>query len=496
MERPLRILIVSAEVDPLASTGELGRSVRGLASALKNLGVDVRVVMPKYRDLKTNVSGLIRLVPRMKIRSVNRFGETAIYRDELPGDLPIYLIEKDKYFDKEYLYGPPGEAYENNAERFCFFNICALEMFTQIGFYPNVIHCHDWHTGLIPAYLQTVFLNDPLYTPIATVYTIHDLIHQGRFSRDELGKTGLPESVYQPEGIEFYGEISFLKSGVVYADVLTTVSKRYSHEIQTQEYGYRFEGLFQSRSKDLYGVVNGVDYKHYDPRIDPYIAANYTKDEIEKKHHCKQELLHVCGLDPNLDMPLIGMIAPFDEQKGVDLLIQSLDEMVSLNLQFIFLNNGDLRDNTYARRLHELIAKHALRTRCYADYDQKLAHKILAGSDILLVPSKHEPCGVIQMYSLKYGTIPLVRATGGLDDTIMDFSSESGKGNGFKFYEYTPQALLAKLREALAVYRNNSLWELIRTNAMRVDYSWVYSARKYLDLYKIAMSKVKFSSIL
>jgi len=493
MTRPLRVLIVSSEVAPFASTGELGRSVRGLASALKNLGVDVRVVMPKYRDLKTNVFGLIRLVPKMRIRSVNRFGETAIYRAELPGDLPIYFIEKDKYFDREYLYGSPEEAYEDNAERFCFFNLCALEMFTQIGFYPNVIHCHDWHTGLTPAYLQSIFLHEPLYAPIATVYTIHDLIHQGLFSQKELSKTGLPKSVYHPEGIEFYGGISFLKAGIVYADVLTTMSKRYSHEIQTEEYGHRFEGIFQSRSKDLYGVVNGVDYKHHDPRLDPFITTNYTKDEIEKKHYCKQDLLNMCGLDPNLDMPLIGMIAPFDEQKGVDLLIKALEEMISLDLQFIFLNNENFRDNTYARRLNELVTKHPSLIRCYVNYDQQLAHKILAGADILLVPSRSEPCGVIQVYSLKYGTIPLVRATGGLDDTITDFSPESGKGNGFKFYEYTPEELLSKLREALAVYRHDSLWELIQANAMRVDYSWVYSAKKYLDLYKIAMSNAKLS---
>ncbi len=495
MARPLRVLIVSSEVAPLASTGELGRSVGGLASALKNLGVDVRIVMPKYRNLKTNIFGLIRLVPKMRIRSVNRFGETAIYRDELPGDLPIYLIEKDKYFDREYLYGPPGKAYNDNAERFCFFNICALEMFTQIGFYPDVIHCHDWHTGLIPAYLQTFFLHDPLYAPIATVYTIHDLIHQGRFSREELGKTGLPESIYHAEGIEFHGGISFLKAGIVYADMLTTVSKRYSHEIQTQEYGQGFEGLLQSRSKDLYGVVNGVDYKEYDPRLDPFIVVNYTKDEIEEKHVCKQDLLKICELEQNSDMPLIGMIAPFDEQKGVDLLSRVLEEMILLDVQVIFLNNGSVHDNIYARRLNELTTKHASRIRCYIDNDQQLAHKILAGADILLVPSKTEPCGVIQMYSLKYGTIPLVRATGGLDDTIMDFNPESRKGNGFKFYEYTPEALLSKLREALAVYRNDSLWELIQANAMRVDYSWIYSAKKYLDLYKIAMSKAKLAPV-
>ena len=487
--------MVSAEVAPLASTGELGRSVGGLASALKPLGIDVRVVMPKYRGVKAAAFGLTRLVPKMKIRTVNRFGETAIYRDELPGDLPVYLIEKDKYFEREYLHGPPGEAYEDNADRFCFLAICALEMCPQIGFHPDVIHCHDWHTGLIPAYLRTLFRQDPLYMPITTLYTIHDLIHQGRFSQEKLSLTGLPESVYTPEGLEFYGGISFLKAGIVYADVLNAESKRYSQEIQTPEYGFGFEGIFRDRSKDLYGVINGVDYKYYDPRLDSFIAANYTKDEIEKKRVCKRDLLEVCQFDLTVERPLIGMIAPFDEHKGIDLLIQVLADLEALDVQCIFLNNGLLRNNPYARRLTELAANHAAHVRCYPEYTQQLEHKILAGADLLLVPSKTEPCGVIQMYGLKYGTIPLVRATGGLDDTITDFTMESGKGNGFKFHDYTPAALLSKLREALAVYRNRSLWELVQANAMRADYSWVYSARKYLDLYKVAMSKAKFGPL-
>jgi starch synthase len=493
MSQPLRVLIVSSEVAPLASTGGLGRSVGGLAGALKTLGVDVRVVMPKYQEVKANVTGLTRLVPKMRIRTISRFGETAIYREELPGELPVYLIDKDKYFDREYLYGPPGEVYEDNAERFCFLNICALEMLTQIGFYPEIIHCHDWHTGLIPVYLHTLFRQDPLYIPIRTLYTIHDLVHRGRFSREKFSMTGLPESIYTPEGIEFYGGMSFLKAGIVYAEVLNTESKRYRQEIQTPEHGFGFEGLFQSRSKDLYGVVNGVDYKHYDPRVDAFIAANYTKDELEKKRLCKRDLLNICHLDQDSDMPLIGMIAPFDEQKGIDLLIQVLADMVKFDLQFIFLNSEHFRDHRYVKRLNELAVEYGTRIRCYSNYDQQLEHKILAGADILLVPSRSEPCGLIQMYSLKYGTIPLVRATGGLDDTIVDFTQESNKGNGFKFYDYTPEALLSKLQEALTGYRNRSLWELLQTNAMRVNYSWVYSGKKYLDLYNVAMSKAKFS---
>ena len=495
MAQPFRVLIVSSEVAPLASTGGLGRSVAGLAGALKNLGVDVRVVMPKYNPLASSTSGLARLVPKMRIRSVNRFGETAIYRDELPVDLPIYLIEKDKYFERDYLYGPPGESFPDNAERFCFFSLCTLEMLAQIGFFPDVLHCHDWHTGLVPAYLRMLFHNDPLYAHITTLFTIHDIIHQGCFSKETVGLTGLPDTVYTPDGLEFYGKMSFLKSGIVYADVLTTESKRYSQEIRTPEYGNGFAELLQARSKNLYGVVNGVDYKHYNPRLDPFIAANYAKDEIEKKALCKLDLLATCELPRQPERPVVGMIAPFDEQKGIDLFLRSLPGMAALDVQCIFVNREGFRENPYIGQLNELAAQYGNHIRIYRDYDQRLEHKILAGADFLLMPSKSEPCGELQMYSLEYGTIPIVRATGGLDDTVQEFSPESSKGNGFKFQAYTPEALLAAVGHALAVYRNQALWDLLRTNAMRADYSWVYTAKKYLDLYNVAKNKASLSPI-
>ncbi len=493
MARPLRVLIVSSEVAPLASTGGLGRSVAGLGGALKTLGVDVRVVMPKYNPLTSSTSGLTRLIPKMRIRSVNRFGETAIYRDELPVDLPIYLIEKDKYFERKYLYGPPGESFHDNAERFCFFSLCTLEMLAQIGFFPDVLHCHDWHTGLVPAYLRMVFHNDPLYAHITTLFTIHDIIHQGCFSKDEVGLTGLPDVAYTPEGIEFYGKMSFLKSGLVYANVLTTESKRYSQEIQTAEYGNGFAELLQGRSKDLYGVVNGVDYKHYDPRLDSFIAANYTKDELEKKAQCKGDVLDTCALPQTPERPVIGMIAPVDEHKGVELFLRALPDIVALDIQCVFLNRDPFRENPYLGKLDELAAHYGNHLRIYGDYNQQLEHKILAGADFMLIPSKSEPCGELQMYSLKYGTIPIVRATGGLDDTILEFGPDSSKGNGFKFQAYTPEALVDAVRDALAVYRNQALWDLLRNNAMRADYSWIYSAKKYLDLYNVAKGKASLS---
>ena len=494
MSQPLKILLVSSEVNPISSTGELGRSVAGLAKALKSLGVDVRVVMPKYQNITTSVYGLVRLVPEMMIHSVERFKTSAIYRDELAGDVPVYLIEKDRYFDREHLYGPPEQAYEDNAERFSFFNLATLEMCTQIGFFPDVVHCHDWHTGLIPAYLNTLFRSEPLYAPLKTLFTVHNLRHQGCFPREVLAISGLPELVFTPDGLEFYGKVSFLKSGIVYADILSTESKRYSQEIQTEEYGRGLEGVFQLRSKDLYGVVNGVGYKKYDPGIDPYIVANYTKDDIEKKQQCKQNLLETCGLKPQPNKPLIGMVAPLYEEKGIDLLIDTFDQMMKLPIRFVFLNDMGYRDKTYAARLGELMAKYRKYVRCYTDYDEQLKHKILAGADMLLMPFQTEPCGVTQMYALKYGTIPVVRATGGLDDTVVEFQSDTGKGTGFKFTDYTPEALFSKLQEALSVYHNDSLWDLLQANAMRVNYSWVYSAKKYLDLYRLAMGRGKSNS--
>jgi starch synthase len=282
-----------------------------------------------------------------------------------------------------------------------------------------------------------------------------------------------------------------LKSGIVYADILTTESKRYSQEIQTEAYGRGFEGIFQARAKDLYGVINGTEYKQYDPRIDPHIVVNYTKDEIEKKHACKQDLLETCGLKQVPDMPLVGMIAPLDEEKGIDLLTEVLEKMAGMFLRFVFLNDGERREQRYTKLLSDLMSKHRKHIRYYSENDEPLKHKILAGADILLMPYKSEPCGITQMFALKYGTIPMVYATGGLDDTVLEFNPDTGKGTGFKFTEYTPEALLTKLQDVLWIYHNHDLWDLLQANAMRVNYSWVYTAKKYLDLYKLAINRTK-----
>jgi len=494
MSRPLRILLVSAEIDPIASTGELGRSVSGLAKALKQGAVDARVIMPRYKQINLPAGSVTRLVEKFRIRSVNRFGELGIFRAELTPDVevPVYLLDKDKYFARDAIYGAPQKAYDDNAERFSFFNLATLEALPQIGFYPDVIHCHDWHTGLIPVYLKTLFATNPLYAQMKTLFTIHDLLHQGWFPKDALQGTGLPDTVFTPEKIEFYGGVSFLKGGLGYADIITTESKRYAQEIQTKEFGRGFEGILQNRSKDLYGVLNGVEYKSYDPRLDAHIAFNYNKEEIGKKALCKQDLLHVCGWPNAPDRPLVAMIAPLHEEAGLDLLLELLPRVAELGIYLVFLHDGNVPHDRYAAALREFAARAPQDVRCYLEYQETLKHKILAGADLLLLPSKSEPCGVTQMYALKYGTIPVARATGGLDDTIVDFSADSGKGTGFKFAAYTCEALLAKLREALALYQSRDRWDLLQANAMRVNHSWVYSANKYVDLYhKLVLNKSK-----
>ena len=491
MPIPLRVMLIASEAAPIISSGELGRAVGGLACALKKENVDVRIMIPKYQQLQTNNS-ITRLAKDITLRASNRFRDIAIYRDELlPDEVPVYLIERPRFFDREYIYGPPEQAYTDNADRFAFFNLAALEMFTQIGFFPDIVHCHDWHSGLIPAYLKTVFAQDPLYAPIKTLFTIYDMRHQGCFTMDAFDMTALPRSVLTPDGVEFYGKWSFLKAGLVYSDLLNTVSKQYRYEIQTPEFGWKMDGILQKRGKDLYGIINGVEYKPFNPRIDQFIISNYTSDTLEKKRECKEDILEFCGLDPAANRPLLAMIAPLYEEKGIDLLINALDRLMEFPIHLMFLNDLPYRNQRFADALETAFKRHPQFARCYLQFDESLKHRLLAGADFLLMPYQSEPCGVTQMYALKYGTIPLVRATGGLDDTVVDFMADSSKGTGFKFKEFNADALCGKLRDALAVYHNQPLWDLLQANAMRADYRWKYTALKYIDLYHLLKNKAK-----
>jgi starch synthase len=337
-------------------------------------------------------------------------------------------------------------------------------------------------TGLLPAYLKTVYAGDPFFSETRTLFTIHNIAFHGLFSRELLAKVGLPDWLYRTEGgVEFYGAASSLKAGLVFSDAISAVSPRYSHEIQTPEFGERFDGLLRSRSRDLFGILNGIDYDEWNPETDPLIAARYSMNDLSGKLACKQDLLRSFGLPDDLDRPLIGCISRLSEQKGFDLILDVLRPLLERGAVFILLGSGA----DYYERLFQIARNERPgQVGVYIGFSNDLAHKIEAGADMFMMPSRFEPCGLNQMYSLRYGTVPIVRAAGGLDDTVQNFDRTTRSGNGFKFYEYESWRLLEKIYEALLVYADRDLWRTLMLNGMRADYSWSVSARHYVELYE------------
>jgi starch synthase len=356
-----------------------------------------------------------------------------------------------------------------------------------MGFSPDIIHHHEWQTGLIPAYLKSVYQNDPLFSHTAEVFTIHNIAYQGLFKKEKFWLTGLPTEMYNPEGVEFWERINFMKAGIVYADAINTVSQKYSEEIQNPEYGYGLEGILRKRKESLYGILNGVDYEDWDPSHDPYLIARYDSKEISGKRKCKKDLLKEFHLPSSLEnAPLLGMISRLADQKGFDLLMEILEELFGLDIGFVLLGTGDQK---YHDLFTQVAQKYPLKAGIRIAYDDRLAHKIEAGADFFLMPSKYEPCGLNQIYSLKYGTIPVVRATGGLDDTITHYDPATRKGNGFKFSRYDAKEFLNTIKMAISFYSQPEHWRQLLRNAMIADFSWEKSAEAYLQLYRKALEK-------
>jgi starch synthase len=342
-------------------------------------------------------------------------------------------------------------------------------------FRPQILHCHDWQTGLVPVYLKSVFANDPTFLGIKTLFTIHNLGYQGLFPREELPKIGLDRRVFHMNGLEFYGKVSFIKGGINYSDALSTVSKRYALEIQTPEYGFGLDGVLRARSSVLHGIPNGVDYGNWDPRTDPYIAAHYSDDNLSGKRICKKDLLRVFGLPERaMKRPLLGVVSRLTSQKGTELIIEIAAELAAQDMYLVVLGSGDF---DYENRLQQAAGDDPNHIAVRLGYDEALAHKIEAGADMFLMPSHYEPCGLNQVYSLRYGTVPIVRATGGLDDTIEE-------GTGFKFQEYSAEALSTAIQAASAVFDDRATWEAMMRRGMQKDFSWRVSAAQYAALYR------------
>ncbi|MBI3951296.1 MAG: glycogen synthase GlgA [Acidobacteria bacterium] len=473
----LRVSFAASEVTPYAKTGGLADVGGALPKALAKLGVDIRVILPRYRSVSTGEPLFTDLAVPFDF-GVKR---ASVYREWKDG-VPIYFIDAPEYFDREEIYGPPGGEYGDNAERFAFFSRAVLELIKRVGPPPHVVHCHDWQTGLIPLYLQTAYAGDPYVARTATLFTIHNLAYQGLFDPALLPKFGFGLEVYRSEGgIEFYGLASAMKAGIIAGTAISTVSPKYAQEIQTPEYGYKLDGLLRARRNDLIGILNGVDYDLWNPETDPYIAKNYGPGHLDGKVECKIDLLRRFGLPEDIHRPIVGSISRLVHQKGFDLMQQAAERMLSTNCTLILLGSGEPELESFFQWLSDAFPE---RVGFYRGFNNELAHQIEAGADLFLMPSRYEPCGLNQMYSLKYGTLPLVRSTGGLDDSVTDVDRLTRTGNGFKFYEYDAGRMLEKFYEALLVYEDKELWRTLMLNAMHADFSWDRSAREYINVYR------------
>jgi len=475
-----KILFAASEVAPFAKTGGLADVSGSLPEALTLLGHDVVVVMPFYRSVGAGQFTLKRHDSSLSIPFKGQRLEAVVHSALLKQNTQIFFIQRDEFFDRSGLYGTPDGDYFDNPERFVFFSRSVLELAKLIEFHPDIIHCHDWQTSLIPAYLKSLYKNDPVFDRTRSVFTIHNLAYQGVFPKDMMTVSELPVEFFSMEGLEYYGKMNFMKGGIVFSDVVTTVSEKYAQEIQTPEFGYGLDGVLRDRRDHIHGILNGVDYAYWNPRTDLHIAANFDSHDISGKKVCKEDLFQVFRLKEPSESPVIGIVSRLAGQKGFDILAEAMDELLNLDLRLVVLGTGDTK---YERQFDALGKKYAGRLGVKIAFDNVLAHKIEAGSDMFLMPSKYEPCGLNQMYSLKYGTIPIVRATGGLDDTIERFDPQTGEGNGFKFMEYSSKALCDEVKRAVGIYRDTTTWTTLVKKAMRMDFSWKTSASKYEEIY-------------
>lgn len=474
----MNIVFAASECTPWAKTGGLADVVSGLPKALTKLGHKVTTFIPYYRQVAKVVPN-----PKVLIESVtipfsyyNRFARILCGNTQ---GAQIYFVDCPELFDRENLYATPSGDYPDNDERFGAFCRAVIESTKILGI-PDVFHVHDWQAAMLSVFLRSIYYFDPVFRHVPSVLTIHNGGYQGRFPPRTIEKLLLPWDMFTPDKLEHYDKVNFLKGGIVYSDAITTVSRKYAEEIQTPEYGNGLEGVLRNRSHDLFGILNGVDYSEWDPAIDPYIAAHYTANKLDGKKECRRDLLHAFGFNSiSDDVAVIGIVSRFATQKGFDFIVDIMDRLVQHDIVLVMLGNGE---EYYERMLVEMGQRFPSKVKVQVKFDNVIAHKIEAGSDIFLMPSRYEPGGLNQIYSLEYGTIPVVRATGGLDDTINE--DPDGSGNGFKFYGYDSSSLLAAIERALATFKNKEKWIAMMKRGMAQDFSWEKPAQEYVRVYE------------
>lgn len=471
------IIMVSPEVTPFAKSGGLADVVSGLTLALERYGLKISVIMPAYRSV-INTEQNLHEVTKLAVPVSEREEKATVLRTMLGKSIIVYFIRGDKYYDRDFLYGTGDRDYVDNAERFVFFSRAVLELLKQDP--PTLLHCHDWQSALAIAFGKAQLQRYPELRRLKTILTIHNLGYQGLFRDLDWHLLNLDRSYFSPRYFEFYGKINFLKAGLVFADAITTVSATYANEIKTADQGFGLEGVLQDRSADLVGILNGADYTIWNPETDPFIAKNYSLENLSDKKACKADLQRTMSLPEGSHIPVLAMVSRLVSQKGFDLLEMILNELLRRELQFILLGTGEKR---YESFFTEAAKKHPKKAAVKIGFDEALAHQIEAGADLFLMPSRYEPCGLNQIYSLKYGTVPIVRATGGLKDTVTDYGATT-TGNGFVFVPYDPPALLQAVDRALELFPRKMEWTALVRRAMTEDFSWNRSAKAYVDLYR------------
>src|SRR6201997_640520 len=475
----MHIAFVASECVPFSKTGGLADVVGALPRALAAAGHQVSVYLPRYRMSKLPDAQTV--VRSITVPFDDRYRFCSVVTGGSHSGIRFYFVDYPPYFDRDALYGTPAGDYPDNAERFALFSRAVIEASKILGV-PDIFHCHDWQSALVPVLLRPLYSEDPAFRDVGTVFTIHNMGYQGLFPPDTLPLLMLPWDLFTISKMEFFGQVNFLKGALTYADFITTVSRKYSQEIQTAEYGFGLEGVLRDRAATVTGILNGVDYDEWSPQTDKFIVAKYSPQDLSGKAKCKQDLLASFGAanaDPKL--PVIGIVSRFAAQKGFDLIAQVMDRLAREEMIIVALGAGDKPYEELFLRLNKQFPN---KIAVKVAYDNAIAHKIEAGADMFLMPSRYEPCGLNQIYSLKYGTVPIVRATGGLDDTIEPWDARSGRGTGFKFSEYSGEALLRTIKEALRAFQDQSSWQRLMRNGMAKDFSWNASAKEYVRGYE------------
>jgi starch synthase len=479
----MKILFIASEVAPFAKSGGLADVTGSLPQELSRMGHDVRIIMPFY---KTVAKGgfLVRKIRKSVDVAFDDTVQKGLLRRTLLSGVPVYLLENKEYFFRDHLYGVPEKDYPDNPRRFAFFCRGVLEILKRMDYRPDVLHCHDWQTALIPLLLKYEYSDDPFFSGMAVIFTIHNLAYQGLFPAESLAALGLDSSNFTIDRLEYYDQVNLMKGGILTADLVNTVSETYCHEILTAEHGCGLEGVLSSRKEYLSGIVNGIDYTEWNPATDREIFKRYSASSLTGKAANKKGLQALLGMEQDPSIPLVGMVSRMIDQKGFDLVGRLLPVFAGERMQLAVIGSGE---ETYARMFQKIIAKGAKNISFYNGFDTTLARRVYAGSDIFLMPSRFEPCGLGQLIALRYGAVPVVRSTGGLADTVVDEGVAGIEQSGFVFSEYAESSLLSALRRAFNAHKDGDRWKRIVRSAMTRDFSWKHSAQAYQELYREGM---------